>query len=514
MFAFSHRKRRKPPEELIKLTSQKRLTMWLQDKFVPELVIKKHSEPRENRRILDNRPGVKSQAVGRYFQNMGNKMSNLNPLKKVRLKQRMLNGPMIIFKKDSDSREAHDSDFEVDKDDDDSSDIVSSSSSSSATSFDALSIEDCLDIIGGNVAGDPELFVNIPNIGKDEEVMLNTCGSLATSLKRNSRILSRRHIAKRSRSRSGPYEDAHADDLIGDISPMMLSSAHEESSAEDKKDDDVFEESVQSNKVDVQSQKDENIPASEPLPDILPKSEVVPSEDQNQEQTPNDNEELVTTNEENANVECDITQDGHPRNKGGEITSESKVSEEDNSEQKVTEDDNVGQEVNGDEVKGQTTHTEPVASSTPMHNHQLRKRKSKHAKPELHISVPKDDGGGEMEVTINPLPEFLNNEFHLHELGPSPRSPISKSPQKSHSENSLADYLKQDSLQRDDSTGSGTLSQSSQDSGGVKRFKNPFRNINLNVNFNRGGNLRASLLKAKQELERQMRKSNTRFIQV
>ncbi len=511
MFYLSiHRRRRKPPEELIKLTSQKRLTMWLQDKFVPELVIKKHSEPpnRERNRLLNNRPGIKGhQAVGRYFQNMGNKMSNLNPLKKVRLKGRMLNGPMVIFRKDSDSREAHDSDFEVDKDDEDSDDIVSSSSSSSATSFDALSIEDCLDIIGGNVAGDPELFINIPNIGRDEEVMLKTCGSLATSLKRNSRILTRRHISKRSRSRSGPYEDAHAVDLMGnfggEVSPMLLSSAPEESSAEERKEgeengaDDNFDESVQS-KVENENQKDENIPASGPLPDILPKSQAVCSDDQ--EQKPNDNDNVLNGKEQNANIDHD--EGGHPTNVGDIDIGKNGVQSEDN-------------KVDGELVSGQTPHTtKPVDSSTPVHTQQ-RKRRSKNARPELHVSVAKDEAG-DMEVTVNPLPEFLNNEFQLCDLTPSPRSPISKSPQKSHSENSLADYLRSDSLQRDDSLGSDQLSQSSQDSSGMRRFKNPFKNVNfnLNVNFNRGSNLRASLLKAKQQLETEMRRSNTRFIQV
>lgn len=481
--------------------------MWLQDKFVPENVIKKHTDPRTTRR--NNRPAnrqARSQAVGRYFQNMGNKMSNLNPLKKVRLKGRIMNGPMVIFRKDSEELDgAHDSDYEVDKDDDDSSDIVSTSSS--ATSYDALSIEDCLDIIGGNVAGDPELFINIPRIGRDEEVMLTSCGALATTMERNKRILMRRHINKRTRHRSGPYEESHMDDFVGrgvgDVSPMLLSSNHEDSSAEEKKDsDDVFDKPIQAKAAE--SQTDENIPATEPLPDILPETEAGLPED---EHTPNDNDEQISQNQEEQNANI---QNGRPSDEQdkGEASVNSVAPEEDDQSSKLP----------SSQVLENATRLVPVDSSTPAANQQKhRKRRSRKSGPELHVSIPKDDLG-EMEVTENPLPEFLNNEFELCDLAPSPRSPISKSPQKSRSDNSLADYLRNDKLNRRDSADSGDLmgggSQSSQDSNVPKRFKNPFRNLNLNVNFNRGEQLRASLLKAKQQLEKEMNKSNTRFIQV
>ncbi|XP_072177486.1 phosphatidylinositide phosphatase SAC2-like [Diadema setosum] len=213
------KKKSKTSQEVIRLTSQKRFTMWLQDKFVPESVLAKRnrgnvsnqpqSSPGTNRQLI--KP-IRAQVMSRYFQSMGDKVANLNPLKKVRLRKRQSipqqeSGGVENqgFSGEQGSQDALDGIVISDSDDE----ILDTSSSD--TSYDSMSLGDCLEILGGNAENVDDDPLNASMLSHDGEVILTTCGVLAVDQERNKRSLSLRRLTSRKGSRRGetPSDNAN-----------------------------------------------------------------------------------------------------------------------------------------------------------------------------------------------------------------------------------------------------------------------------------------------------------------
>nr|XP_054766255.1 phosphatidylinositide phosphatase SAC2-like [Lytechinus pictus] len=201
------KKKSKISGEVIRLTSQKRFTMWLQDKFVPESVLAKRnrgiqsgqespSDQPSNRQLI--KP-IRAQVMSRYFQSMGDKVSNLNPLKKVRLRKRPSNPQAeSVAMENRAFAEGEESQDELDGINDSDDEILLDSSSSDDTSLDGLSLGACLEILGGNADVDAENDTNNQSmISHDGEIVLTTCGVLAVDQDRNVRSLSLRRLTPR-----------------------------------------------------------------------------------------------------------------------------------------------------------------------------------------------------------------------------------------------------------------------------------------------------------------------------
>ncbi|XP_033632502.1 phosphatidylinositide phosphatase SAC2-like [Asterias rubens] len=470
------RKTRKAPQELIKLTSQKRLTMWLQDKFVPEMVIKKHSEPRNNQ----TRRPARTQVVSRYLQNVGNKMTNLNLIQKARNKKNNASNvpSTLVYQKsmgNSDEEEETSSvriSFDKDVENEDTDDMFddSSFSSSTDTSYDALSIGDCLEILSGNLPNYPQESPDDPIMLNDGDIVLPTCGELATDPKRNQRSFSRRHITpRRKHSKShGAYDDRIAAPGVqskekkkvtdgDDILPLL--------NDEQLNNQCILNDTVANHGDTLSQPKDPELDT-----DSLSGVEELELEthDDSGDHLKLDNQTLPEGLDTNP---TDTEPNGVPVNF-----------------------QNPAEDLNDNETK-KSEDTNPETRSDPN-------------KPEFHISDLTNDD--DVMVTVNPIPETI--PVGKKELKTGPRSLILKSPQKSHSENSLADLIagkavEEEKKEEGDST---TLAKDEEQIN--RKFRNPFRNFN----FSRGNNMRASQRKAKMMLEMQLRsqKCQSRFIQL
>ncbi|XP_030848754.1 phosphatidylinositide phosphatase SAC2-like [Strongylocentrotus purpuratus] len=221
------KKKSRVSQEVIRLTSQKRFTMWLQDKFVPESVLAKRkggnqggeqspSDQPSSRQLI--KP-IRAQVMSRYFQSMGDKVSNLNPLKKVRLRKRQSNPQTeSIGMENRALAEDEESQDELDGIDDSDDEILLDSSSSDDTSFDGLSLGACLEILGGNADVDPEDDPhNNSVVSHDGEIILTTCGVLAVDQERNMRSLNLRRITPRKNYHRDAADNAN-----------MIANANEE----------------------------------------------------------------------------------------------------------------------------------------------------------------------------------------------------------------------------------------------------------------------------------------------
>ncbi|XP_038045460.1 phosphatidylinositide phosphatase SAC2-like [Patiria miniata] len=454
------RKARKEPQELIKLTSQKRLTMWLQDKFVPEMVIKKHSEPRDGQpRRPASRPGPRTAVVTRYLQNMGNKVTNLNLIQRARNRKKNLgNVPhTLVYQKSTDSNVTDDEDTTVrieDVDNDTYDDFDDSPySSSTETSYDALSIGDCLEILGGNVPNYPQENPDDPVMLNDGDIVLPTCGDIATDPCRNQRSFTRRHITPRRK-----HSKSHA--------------AYDDRIAEPEKEN---QNGLTENKdVDFKLEYDQH-QTGEDL----------------QSGAMNELEEQHHDDQENQNM-----------------TNEEKVAESLQDMISESQDDSPALSHTASE---DVQH--PLAEDEPTIDVEGQRSQPALSKPDLQVSeLPNDN---EVLVTMNPLPEIF--PIDLRDLKTSSRSLITKSPHKSHSENSLADLLAgKEDLETKKSEDADETARTRDEEQTQRKFKNPFRNFNLNMNFTRANNIRASQRKAKMLMEMQMRSQNcrSRFIQL
>ncbi|XP_022080789.1 phosphatidylinositide phosphatase SAC2-like [Acanthaster planci] len=492
------RKARKVPQELIKLTSQKRLTMWLQDKFVPEMVIKKHSEPRDRQpRRPASRPGPRTAAVSRYLQSVSNKVTNLNLIQRARNKKKNLgNVPhTLIYQKSTDS-DATEEDGSVridcDRNDVDTYDDFDDSpySSSTDTSYDALSIGDCLEILGGNIPNYPQENPDDPIMLNDGDIMLPTCGELATDPCRNQRSFKRRHITPRKKHSKG---HAAYDDRIVDpdkSNPDGLVECKDADLKLDYDNDRILDQAKQVDKVSsedgVTNQDGMSELSDSHLPDhktgIDSKSEALSLHDQRLQDSMNH-----------------------------ETADEGKISE--SLQHRIPEfHDHLPVDSRSFSENGRSGNT--LAEDEASIDYEGQRSGSPLFKPELQVSELANDND-EILVTMNPLPEVL--PIDLRDLKTAPRSLVTKSPHKSHSENSLADLLAgKGNQEMEKAADVDNTAQTKEEEQTQRKFKNPFRNINLNMNFTRASSIRASQRKAKMLMEMQMRSQNcrTRFLQL
>ena len=394
----------------------------------------------------------------------------------------------LIYQKstgNSDSEEeTGDVRISIDKDDENVDDDFddSSFSSSTDTSYDALSIGDCLEILSGNLPNYPQESPDDPVMLTDGDIVLFTCGELATDPRRNQRSFSRRHIMphkKRSKSH-GAYDDR--------IVAHVQATQNEEALKD----------------------KEENLPlilCDEQLDDQIASNEDVTNQQYNLPQQPLTDQSAKLDNDFSAcpgESRTDDTSTGLPHdcltdtilnNENLPEPLDKNILETEQSDDHLKRSDNLNQ-----------VETEPEARAKTKEDQS--RTISDRNRPEFHISDLASDE--DVLVTMNPLPEVI--PVDLRDLKTGHRASILKSPQKSHSENSLADLLAGKAAEEEKVEGSEDPTQTTDEEQAQRKFKNPFRNFN----FSRGNNIRASQRKAKMLLEMQLRsqKCQSRFIQL
>ncbi|XP_071828390.1 phosphatidylinositide phosphatase SAC2-like isoform X2 [Apostichopus japonicus] len=192
------RKNTKVSQSIVRLTSQKRLSMWFQDKLTRDKDAGKPTHPVVNH---NRHPAItnlyqkpqKVQQVGKYIQTMGSKVTGLSLLKRIKLRkdsnQASLEGGL-----DNDAFEETLKDYD-DVEDDVIIGEVKDVSSSTVTSTNSLSIGEYLDVCCH--VDDENNFDR--SLVQDGDINIPRVGDLATDPGRNSRSFSHRGVTPKKK---------------------------------------------------------------------------------------------------------------------------------------------------------------------------------------------------------------------------------------------------------------------------------------------------------------------------
>ncbi|XP_070539882.1 phosphatidylinositide phosphatase SAC2-like isoform X2 [Ptychodera flava] len=195
------RKKSKPHEEIISISSQTRLSAWLRETLTREMVPKKASRQGQGQQpratgtiaVVPRMSKARDQAKA-YVGNVKNKISSFNPMRKIKLKRsgNSSEGPQVRYQKGMTPQDSTDSKDSIELDD---YTVKDSTSSSDTEGYDVIESSDVIDddacaLSEHSNDDDTRDFVDREIDTEDNDFLLSSCGILATSPRRNSLSLS------------------------------------------------------------------------------------------------------------------------------------------------------------------------------------------------------------------------------------------------------------------------------------------------------------------------------------